>query len=197
MDDPLSSGESVVAFMDRQERLAAVVAAIHGLPVPVVAAVNGPAAGGGFALALACDITICSESARFNAAFVRIGLSGCDMGMSYLLPRLVGTGAASELLLTGRFVNAEEASRLGLVNRVVPESQLLNSAIDLADEIVANSPFAVRMTKEVLRHNVNAPSLASALALENRTQALASRTSDQGEALVAFTERRRPVFSGA
>jgi enoyl-CoA hydratase len=194
MEDPLSR-DSMVAFMDRQEQLAAVVSAIRNLHVPVIAAVNGPAAGGGFALALACDVRVCADSARFNAAFIRIGLSACDMGVSYLLPRLVGTGIASELLLTGRLIDAQEALRVGLVNRVVADGAALDSAMELADEIVANSPFAVRMTKEVLAHNVDAPSLADALALENRTQAVASRTDDQAEALSAFLDGRSPSFS--
>ncbi|MEA2143628.1 MAG: enoyl-CoA hydratase [Solirubrobacteraceae bacterium] len=195
-DDPIGSLDSMVAFMDRQERLASLVTTLRALPIPVIAAVNGPAAGGGFALALACDLRVCAESARFNAAFVRIGLSACDMGVSYALPRLVGVGAASDLMLTGRQVGAREAMELGMVNRVVPDEDLLDAALALAGEIARNSPFAVRMTKEVLAANVDSPSLASALALENRTQAVASRTADQAEALRAFVEKREARFQG-
>jgi enoyl-CoA hydratase len=195
-DDPLGSSDRIVDFLDRQERLASLVSTLRALPFPVIAAVNGPAAGGGFALALACDLRVCAESARMNAAFIRVGLSACDMGVSYLLPRLVGLGAASEMMLSGRQIDAAEAHRLGLANRVVPDGEAVEAALELASHIVANSPFAVRMTKEVLRHNVDAPSIEAALAVENRTQALASRTEDQAEALRAFREQRAPAFTG-
>lgn len=190
MDDPLS--DSLLVFIERQERLAAIVMALRTLPMPVIAAVNGPAAGGGFALALACDLRICSEGATFSAAFIRIGLSACDMGVSYLLPRLVGTGVASELMLTGREFDAAYASKVGVVSHVYANEDLLDRALNLADEIVANTAFGVRMTKEVLTINLNAPSLSAALDLENRTQALAGRMIDSKEALIAFTEKRAP-----
>jgi enoyl-CoA hydratase len=188
MDDPLS--DSLPVFIERQERLAAIVMALRTLPMPVIAAVNGPAAGGGFALALACDLRICSESAVFSAAFIRIGLSACDMGVSYLLPRLVGTGIASELMLTGREIDAAYAAAIGVVSHVYANEDLLGQALDLADEIAANSAFGVRMTKEVLTINLNAPSLGAALDLENRTQALAGRMIDSKEVVRAFTEKR-------
>jgi enoyl-CoA hydratase len=160
----------------------------------VVAAVNGAAAGGGLALALAADVRVCSTAARFNVAFVKIGLSGCDIGVSYLLPRIVGLGVASELMLTGRVVEAEEAARIGLANRVVEPGELLDSANELADGIVANSPFGVWMTKQVLGRNVDAGSLGAAIDLENRTQVLATRTTDMKEALAAFVEKRPATF---
>jgi enoyl-CoA hydratase len=190
MDDPLS--DSLPVFIQRQERLASIVMALRTLPMPVIAAVNGPAAGGGFALALACDLRICSESATFSAAFIRIGLSACDMGVSYLLPRLVGTGVASELMLTGREFDAAYAVKVGVVSQVYANEDLLNQALDLADEIAANTAFGVRMTKEVLAINLNAPSLSAALDLENRTQALAGRIIDSKEVLRAFTAKRLP-----
>jgi enoyl-CoA hydratase len=195
-DDPVGSNGSIVDFLDRQERLASLVSTLRALPFPVIAAVNGPAAGGGLALALACDLRVCAESARMNAAFIRIGLSACDMGVSYLLPRLVGLGAASEMMLSGRPIDAAEAHRIGLANRVVPDGHAVEASVELAAHIVANSPFAVRMTKEVLRHNVDAPSIEAAIAVENRTQALASRTDDQAEALRAFQDRRPPAYTG-
>jgi enoyl-CoA hydratase len=188
MDDPLS--DSLVTFMERQERLAAIVSALRALPVPVIAAVNGPAAGGGFALALACDLRICSESATFSAAFIRIGLSACDMGTSYLLPRLVGTGVASELMLTGREIDADYALKVGVVTQVLSGDVLMDEALKLASEIMANTPFGVRMTKEVLAINLDAPSLSAALALENRTQFLASRTLDAKQMLQSFADKR-------
>ena len=153
---------------------------------------TAPAAGGGLALALASDVRLAAPEARFNVAFVKIGVSGADMGSSYFLPRIVGSGHASELMLTGRLVDAEEAARIGLANRVVPADQLLDAARDLAAEIVANAPFGVRMTKEVLRHSVDAQSAAAAIAMENRTQILAVQTGQIVEAMTAFAEKRPP-----
>ena len=121
---------------------------------PVIAAVNGPAAGGGLALALASDIRICGESARFGAAFVRLGLSGCDIGVSWLLPRLIGASRAFELMLTGRVVDAAEADRSAWSPGWCPTTQLLDTALDVADRIAANSPFGVWMTKEVMWSNL-------------------------------------------
>lgn len=194
-DEQALTGHSVQAGYERQERVASLATALRGLPQPVIAAVNGPAAGGGLALALAADVRLCTPLARFNVAFVRIGLSGGDVGVSYLLPRIVGLGAASEMMLTGRLVDAEEALRTGLVNRVVEADRLLDEAVGLAREICANSPFGVRMTKQVLRLNCDAPSLEAAIELENRTQALAAQTEDLREAVAAFREGRPPRFN--
>ena len=195
--DAVGTADDVVTVYDRQERLAELAVALRELPQPVIAAVNGPAAGGGLALALAADIRICAPSARFNVAFVRIGLSGCDVGVSHLLPRIVGLGMASELMLTGRQVGAEEAVRIGLANRITAEDEpVVEAAASLGREIAQNSPFGVRMTKQVLHRNVDAPSLEAAIELENRTQILATRTADMTEALSAFVERRAPAFRG-
>jgi|HigsolmetaAR201D_1030396.scaffolds.fasta_scaffold02543_3 enoyl-CoA hydratase len=193
-DDPFGRKKPPQVVFDRQERVAGLALALRNLPQPVIAAVNGPASGGGLALALASDIRLAAPSAIFNVAFVRIGLSGCDVGVSHLLPRIVGLGMASELMLTGRRVDAEEALRIGLVNRVVPEESLLEEAVGLAAEITRNSPFGVRMTKQVLGRNVDAPSLEAAIDLENRTQVVATRTGDAKEALEAFLARRTPTF---
>jgi enoyl-CoA hydratase len=189
------SGDGVVGGLRAQERLAGIMLKLRALPQPVIAAVNGPAAGGGLALALASDVRLAAPEARFNVAFVRIGVSGADMGVSYFLPRIVGLGHASELMLTGRLVDAEEAARIGLANRVVPANELLGAARELAAEIVRNAPFGVRMTKEVLGHNVDAQSPAAAIALENRTQILATQTGDILEAMQAFVEKREPRWS--
>jgi enoyl-CoA hydratase len=196
--DAVGSGDGdPIAVYHRQEAVAGLAIALRDLPQPVVAAVNGPAAGGGMALALAADVRVCSTAALFNVAFVKIGLSGCDIGVSYLLPRIVGLGIASELMLTGRMVEAEEAARIGLANRVVEPAGLLDSANELADQIAANSPFGVWMTKQVLGRNVDAGSLRSAIELENRTQVLTTRTDDMKEALAAFVEKRPARFGEA
>lgn len=195
-DDPLGAGDSVLKVLERQELVANVAVKIHRLPFPVIAAVNGPASGGGFAFALAADVRICSDSARFSAAFVRIGISACDIGVSYLLPRIVGHGAASEIMLTGNLVDADEALRIGLVNRVVPGERLLEEALDFGAGITRNSPFGVRMTKEVLAMSIDAGSIETAVEMENRTQVLATRTEDVHEAVAAFKEKRDPDFKG-
>lgn len=179
-----------------QESWADSVAGFRRLSKPVIAAVNGVAAGAGMGLALAADLRIASTTARFNAAFVRIGLSGGDVGTSYLLPRLVGLGRASEILLTGRFVAAEEAVRIGLVNEVVEPEALMDRALETAAMICANSPVGMALTKQVLRTNVDAPSLEAALVLENSNQVLATRTVDMVEALDAFRTKRTPSFVG-
>jgi enoyl-CoA hydratase len=156
--------------------------------------VHGAAAGGGFALALASDIRICSDDARFNAAFVRVGLSGCDIGVSWLLPRVIGSARAFELLLTGRFVTASEAERIGLVARVVAKDELVAEADALARAISANSPYGVRMTKKVMWAQLETGSLLAGLALEDSTQVTAAMSADHAEAVAAFTEHRPPQF---
>jgi enoyl-CoA hydratase len=139
-------------------------------------------------------VRVAAASARFNVAFVRIGLSGCDIGVSWLLPRLVGASKAFELLLTGRLIGADEADRIGLVSRVVPDGQVVEAAVSIAQEIAANSPFGVWMTKEVMWSNLETPSLHAGIDLENRTQILASTTEDHREALAAFLEKRPPAY---
>jgi enoyl-CoA hydratase len=180
--------------MKAQQHIARLIPRLRSLPQPVIAAVNGPAAGGGLAVALGSDIRIAAESARFNVAFVRIGLSGCDIAVSWLLPRLVGASRAFELLLTGRLIDATEAERIGLVLEVVPDGQVVDAALELADRICANSPFGVWMTKEVMWSNLEVSSMQAAIDLENRTQLLTTFTEDMQEAMAAFLEKRPPQF---
>jgi enoyl-CoA hydratase/carnithine racemase len=177
-----------------QQSIATLVPKMRGLRQPVIAAVNGAASGGGLALALASDIRIAAASARFNVAFVRIGLSGCDIGVSWLLPRLIGASRAYDLMLTGRFVDAEEALHIGLVIDVVDDDALLDAAFDKAAQIQANSPFGVQMTKEVMWSQLEIGSLAAGIDLENRTQLLASTTEDMTEAVQAFLQKRPPDY---
>ncbi len=180
--------------MEFQEHIASLIPKMRRLPVPIIAAVNGAATGGGLALVLGSDIRIAGASARFNVAFVRIGLSGCDVGVSWLLPRIVGAGRAQELMLTGRLIDADEAERIGLVVRVVDDGALMDAALEAARHIAGNSPFGVRMTKEVMWSNLEVTSMRAAIDLENRTQILSSFTSDMGEAVTAFLEKRPPEF---
>jgi enoyl-CoA hydratase len=177
-----------------QQHIADLVPKLRSLRQPVISAVNGPAAGGGFALALASDVRVCSESARFNVAFVRIGLSGCDIGVSWMLPRLIGASRAFELLLTGRIIDAREAERIGLVLEVVPDGTVVDRALETARLITRNSPIGVWFTKEVMWSNLEIPSLQAGIDIENRNQILASQTEDSREAMMAFLEKRDPSF---
>jgi enoyl-CoA hydratase/carnithine racemase len=178
-----------------QGALAEVYLKMRRCPQPIVALVHGPACGGGFAFALAADIRIAGESARMNAAFIRLGLSACDMGVSYFLPRLVGLSVASELMLTGRFIAAPRALATGLVSEVVPDEQLEAAAQPYLEEMLTTSPMGLRLTKEGLGLAVDAPSLAAAMAIENRNQVLCSRSNDFAEGRRAFLEKRPPVYS--
>lgn len=190
---PHGSGR-VQGGMALQQRIAALVPAMRRLRVPVIAAVNGAAAGGGLALALASDVRIAGRSARFNVAFVRLGLSGCDIGVSWLLPRWIGASRAFELMLTGRMVDADEADRIGLVTRVVDDADVVESALETARLIRDNSPTGVWMTKEVMWSQLEVGSLTAGIDLENRTQIMTSFTEDMGEAVQAFVTKRPPQF---
>jgi enoyl-CoA hydratase/carnithine racemase len=183
-------------FLSFQETATGGIQAIRHLPFPVIAAVHGPATGGGLALALAADIRLAAPTAKFSAAFVKVGLSMGELGTSYALTRLVGTGRAAEIGYTGRLVGAEEAERIGLVNRVVPTEALLDEAVALARLIATNSPGGVRLSKRAIQRNQEITSYAAALELENRGQALLTRTDDMSEALAAFKDRRAPRFTG-
>ncbi|MCU1346100.1 MAG: putative enoyl-CoA hydratase/isomerase, partial [Acidimicrobiia bacterium] len=173
------------AYKD-QRRWADLVAHVRRVPVPVIAAVNGAAAGGGFALALAADVRVASTTASFLVANVKIGLSGGEMGISYFLPRVVGSGRAAELTLTGRKIGAAEAERWGLVNRVAEPDELMATTMAFAAEFTANPPFAMRLTKEMIQFGVDSPSLDATLILENRTQSLSGQTNEIMDAVERF-----------
>ncbi len=188
---------STANVFDIQRKMSDLVVSIRRLPQPFIAAVRGAAAGGGFALALAADVRIAGESARFNAAFIKIGLSACDMGVSYFLPRAVGTSIASELMLTGRFINAKRALATGLVSEVVADNELDEAAGRLAQEMVETSPLGLRLTKECLGASVDAGSLEQAIYMEDRNQTLCVRAGYIAEGARAFVEKRKPQFSDA
>lgn len=161
------------------------ILALHALPKPVIALVDGVAVGGGLSLALAADLRLAGPGARFSAIFVRIGLSSGDLGTSWLLPRLVGTGLAAELMFTGREADAEEAARIGLVNRVVPVDELLAAGLELACRIAARPPLGVQFSKRALRANLEVSSLAAAMELEGRGQAMLLRDPEAAAAIDA------------
>jgi enoyl-CoA hydratase len=190
---PGTAGMSSLGFVYKfQEYLAELMLGIHECDKPVIAAVNGAAVGGGLAIALACDMRIASEKARFGAVFIKTGLSNCDVGASYFLPRLVGASVAADLMLTGRIIDAAEAREIRLVSRVVAPEMLGETALQAAQSIRENSEYGVWMTKKGLWSNVDAPSLRHAMELENRTQVLGTFTGCMEEAMQAFGSGRKP-----
>lgn len=189
-----SGGNAPANGLTRQRQISEIVMRMRRCPQAIVSLVHGPACGGGFALALASDIRIAGASARMNAAFIRIGLSACDIGVSYFLPRLVGVSVASELMLTGRFITAERALRVGLVSEVVADDKMEEAATPYIDEMLTTSPIGLRMTKECLNMSVDAGSLEAAVAMEDRNQILCAQTGDFQEGIRAFLEKRRPAY---
>ncbi|MDD5711444.1 MAG: enoyl-CoA hydratase/isomerase family protein [Smithellaceae bacterium] len=175
----LDMKETAVSMMGRppeeiyawQSRTGMLYYKMRRLPQPVIAAVHGAASGAGFSFAMASDVRIISTDARFNAAYINIGLGGADLASSYFLPKLIGTGRAYEFLLTGDFMSAEEAMQLGFVSRMVPRDKLMEVAIEMARKMIAKSPVGLKMTKEVLNQTLDMCSLEQALHMENRNQA--------------------------
>jgi enoyl-CoA hydratase/carnithine racemase len=184
----------VTESLDLQRSIADIVMLMRRCPQPIIALVQGAAAGGGFALALAADIRIATKSARMNCAFIKLGLGGCDIGTSYFLPRLVGVSVASELILTGRFIGAERALAVGLVSEVVEEGGLEAAAAPYLDAMMTASPVGLRLSKECLNMSVDAGSIEAVIAMEDRNQILCSRSEDFSEGIRAFMEKRKPVY---
>ena len=177
-----------------QRMIARIYLAMRKCPQPVISLVQGAASGGGFSLAMASDIRIAGESAKMNAAYIKVGLTGCDMGSSYFLPRLVGTSVASELLMTGRFIHATRALAVNLVSEVVPDGELEAAAQPYIDDMLRTSPMGLRLTKDALNFSIDASSLEAAMAVEDRHQSLLAITEDSVEAVRAFFEKREPEY---
>jgi enoyl-CoA hydratase/carnithine racemase len=184
------------AMLRRQREFSGLVMRIRRCPQPIVGLLHGHAAGGGFSIALGCDVRIAAQGTKMNCAFIRIGLSGCEMGASYHLPRLVGTSVAAELLYTGRFIDAERALRVGLVSEVVPLEQLEAAGQALVDDMLATAPLGLRLTKECFWAAVDGNDLASVVAIEDRNQVLAVANGDLAEGVAAFLDKRKPHFGG-
>jgi enoyl-CoA hydratase len=178
-----------------QEHMSKLVLGLRALPQPVIAAVNGPAAGLGLALSLACDIRYASTEAVFRAAFINIGLSNCDMGTSWLLPRLIGASRSHEMMLTGRRVAAEEALRIGLVADVVDAADLLDRAAQAAEQIAALAPWGVRLTKPGMWSALEISSERASIEFEDRQQIMATFSPAVPEAAGAFLEKRPASFA--
>ena len=187
----------VTELLDLQRRIADIVMLMRRCPQPIIALVQGAAAGGGFALALAADIRIATKSARMNCAFIKLGLGGCDIGTSYFLPRLVGVSVASELILTGRFIGAERALAVGLVSEVVEEGGLDAAAAPYVEAMMNASPVGLRLSKECLNMSVDAGGIEAVIAMEDRNQVLCSRSEEFDEGIRAFLESAsRSISSG-
>lgn len=201
-DKAFVAGADIKELVDRDARLGRrvsqerqeVFSRIENLPVPVIAAVNGYALGGGLELALACSIRICSEKAQFGAPEVKLGIIPGDGG-TQRLPRLVGLGRAMEMILTGDFIDAQEAYRIGLVNKVLPQEELMDKAMELAKKIASRPPLAVRFAKEAVNRSQEGDA-ASGFALESYLHALSCTTEDKKEGVSAFLEKRKGKFKG-
>lgn len=179
-----------------QRRISDIIVKMRRCPQPILALVHGAATGGGFALSLAADIRLVGTSAKLNCAFIKLGLTGCDMGLSYHLPRLIGTANAAALMMTGRFIGAERAVALGLACEAVPDEQLESAAQAYVVDILATAPLGLRLTKDGLNQAVDAASLEQAVALEDRNQVMTLNGPDFAEGLAAFVEKRAPAWPG-
>ena len=181
--------------LDMQQRYSRIIRLMRSCPQPIVALVQGAACGAGFSLLLASDVRFATRKARMNAAYIRVGVGGCDMGSGYLLPRLIGLSVASELLLTGRFLEADRAKAVGLVSDVVDDDKLLETGLAFAADMARASPMGLRLTKQTLNALIDAPGLDAALMIEDRQQVILLETCDHQEAVAAFRERRDPNYS--
>jgi enoyl-CoA hydratase/carnithine racemase len=177
-----------------QRAIATVMQLMRSCPQPIIACAQGAACGGGMSLLLASDVRYCTPDFRMNAAYIRIGLGGCDMGSSYFLPRLVGSSLASEMILSGRFVGAERAFAAGFVSEIAGPDEIMGLADALAADMLLASPLGLRLSKDVLNRNIDATGFEAALALEDRQQIMLSMTEDYAEARRAFAEKRAPQY---
>ena len=177
-----------------QTHMSRLILRLRGTPQPVIAAVNGPAAGFGLALTLGSDIRYAAASAVFRVIFVNIGVSNCDMGVSWLLPRLIGASRSHELMLTGRRVTAEEAERIGLVAEMVGDGDVVDRALEAAEQIAAWTPWGIRLTKQGMWAALEIPSEQAAVEYEDRQQIMATTGVAMQEAVKAFLEKRPAAF---
>jgi len=187
--------EVLKSFMYYQWRVADFIVKMRKISQPIIAMVQGPAIGAGFSITLATDIRIASKEAKFNAGYINLGLTGSDMASSYFLPRLIGMSRATEILYTGRFFDAEEALKIGYILKIVEKDKLLESALEIAEELLTKSPLGLRMTKQAINLTLDSPSLETIIQLENRGQVLSGSSEDIWKAFNAYMEKRKPEFS--
>ncbi len=190
--DGLTMGRIAQRSMRHYSRI---IPLLRRLPQPVIAAVNGPAYGGGFCLALGAELRFAGASAEFNSTGIVNGLTSTELGVSWLLPRLIGAARANDILFTGRTVDAAEAALMGLVSRVVDDDALLDEALDVAETMAAYSPYGLSMTKDVVWANLENPSLEAAIELEDRNQLMLGFTENLPEAIRAFGAGRTPTYT--
>jgi enoyl-CoA hydratase len=189
--DGLTVGRIAQRSMRYYSRL---ILTMRRMPQPVLAAINGVAYGGGMCLSLAAELRIAGESAEFNATGIVNGLTSTELGASWLLPRLVGAAHSSDMLLTGRKIDATEALRMGLVSRVLPDDELLPATLELAARMSEFSPYGLAMTKDIIWVNLENPSLEAAIEIEDRNQLMLGFTENRPEAIRAFERKRKPVY---
>ena len=190
INDTAGVSAGPVSGMRFQRQVSEVILRMRYCPQPIINLSHGAATGGGLAFALASDVRIAADSVKFNVAMVKIGLTGCDVGISYFLPRAVGSSMAAEMMMTGRMITSERALSSGLVSEVVEPSALEDAGKRLADDMLSTSPLGLRLTKEGLRLTTDAPSLEAAIALEDRGQILCASAGFFDEGIGAFLEKR-------
>lgn len=171
-----------------------IMRAMRTCPQPIIALAQGAACGAGFSLLLAADVRYGTPDLKMNAAYIKVGLGGCDVGSSYFLPRIAGASIAAEYLLTGRFMTADKALACGVISEIVPAEAILARGLELAEEMLANSPMGLRMTKAALSRNLDASSLEDAMAIEDRQQVMMLLSEDFTEGVDAFMARRPPDY---
>ncbi|MFW9900340.1 MAG: enoyl-CoA hydratase/isomerase family protein [Candidatus Thorarchaeota archaeon] len=188
--------DTIKAKIYAQARASHLIVKMRKISQPIIAVIQGAATGAGFTLCLAADIRIAGENAKLANSFINIGFSGSDLASSYHLPRLIGMSRAAEILYTGRFIDAEEAERIGLVLKVIKgdDMKLLEEAFEIAENLLTKSPLGLRMTKEALNITLDSPSLDTIMQIENRTQMLCSTSTDLMEGINAFFEKRKPHY---
>jgi enoyl-CoA hydratase len=194
LKDPTNVSSSMAEAMRLQRKLSELIISMRRCPQPVIAKIHGAASGGGFAIALAADVRFAADDARMNVAMARIGVTGCDLGISYFLPRAVGSSNAAEVMMGGRFIDAQRALRIGLVSDVAPREELQTPVAAMVADMLQMSPLGLSMTKEALNMSQDAGSLEAVIAVEDRQQVLCTGAYMK-EGVAAFLEKRSPRYS--
>ncbi|MGV8057842.1 MAG: enoyl-CoA hydratase/isomerase family protein [Smithellaceae bacterium] len=194
MEPPEGMGEIQHRYYAVTQGCADMVLNMRRCSQPIIGAIHGFAIGGGFSIALACDIRIAGESTKMNAGYIKVGLAATDMGSSFYFPKIVGYARAAEYLFTGRFMDAATAERFGLVSKVVPDAKVLDAALEIAEEMLLTAPFGLCLTKEGLNASLDGLSLENIVRIENRNQVLCLSTADGKEGIAAMKDKRKAVF---